>query len=304
MKQADYAECVYRLARIYEVRSKKGRGDALESTSLNYFDLEDISSNIRKSKDLYFSTISDFLKKEYGKVQLSEIGDGKEIKKEYKEGPVVIFPEVEIRVNGDTFINRNCNTVCMGKSRSKLWVRLSLNKKKKDSEAVRRFYGKAEPLAGVIGHAVFHCYKSILEEKGFDLKEVYSINVVGAASIKKEVGSALQKLHDPNETIKNLFSNNEALFNSSCDVIFPYFGLEKKITDVTTYRSNKLTGFDWISVNDPITKETSIFLSKNIGTGENASTSFVGLGYNSPRKNEHVMQKATKDILTLISPNI
>ncbi|MCG2720004.1 MAG: hypothetical protein L6266_04730 [Nanoarchaeota archaeon] len=304
MKQADYAECVYRLARICEVKGIKSQGESSEPLKLNFWDSEKISMNIGELKDFYFNTITSFLEEKYNKVQLSEISDGEETKKEYREGPVVIFPEVEIKVNRDTFVNRNCNTVCMGANRSKIWVRLSLNKKKKDSEAVRRFYGKAESLAGVVCDAVFHCYKSILKEKGFDLKEVYNINVVGATSTKKEVGSALQKLHDPNETIKNLFSNNEALLNSSCDVIFPYFGLEKKITDVTTYKSNKLTGFDWISVDDPITKETSIFLSKDSGTGKNASTSFVGLGYNSPRKNEHVMRKATKDILTLISPNI
>jgi hypothetical protein len=310
MKNDNYKDCVYRLARICEVSDQvkcEGNPCCNEErirSQLHYWDADQISKTIGRRKKFYFNTIEEYLNNQYGKVKLKEVG-AERTKREHREGPIVVFPEVQIKIKNDIYLNRNCNTVCMGENRSKLWVRLSLNNKRKAPEAVRDFYDKAKAIAATIGDAVFYCYKTILEEKGFNVTEVYNINVVGTATINQEVGCALMGLEDPTKTIKELFKDSEALFRSSREVIFPYFGLEKKIINVAGYQERNLKHFDWISVNDPLRDGISIFLSNDSGEGERSSTSFVGLGY-YPSKSEkaHLMQKATRDILTLLSPNI
>lgn len=313
MKDYKIYRMVYRVAKICELiplnqKVDEGTGEKFEERKhLNHEQAMEISRRISERKGMFFENLRKDLPRE---IEI-EIDENDNIANDIKEGPITIFPQFLLTINGEQFSSRFCATVCMGENRSKLWVRLASKNSQNTQKCVKRFHAEATKLSTKILESVFNSYKCVVEEtiEDTELISVYTIPVMGVEIKSEKMRDCLEKFRANKVPMSKAFEEYPYIFQLSAETIFPFSDL--KIKKLDDYDFASLDNYEWITVEGASKNGFSIFLKyKNDAANE---TRFTGFGKelfieqeDGKIKNieQGVMLESTRSILELIMPNI
>jgi hypothetical protein len=306
-KFCKFMESVYRTAKICELYEKEG-ASAKKRIPLDYEMAMKIANRLKEREPDFFESMG----KGLPKGAILKRNERDRIRDEFREGPIAIFPAFELIIDNNIYDGRFCATVCMGKNRSKLWIRLSSRNKQELPQQVNLFYQKAKKLTDSIGRSLYEIYRIVVEEcvENSVLIDAYDIPVMGTNLADEKFGKDLKRINGALFAMGKAFEKSPFLFDISKAVVFPNCGLE--INTIDDYTRSFGEKHEWIGVQGSADGEISVFLKCR--NEEKNETRFAGFGtiilppqdlpFTQRDAQKYVAQRATRDVLSVISPNI